>query len=119
MAVSLLDSTNADVVVYLSETWIDSDGNTMLRPSATGITTRARIQPAPQSGTSSRRAEQMDKGYFTEQVYALRFPRGFPHVLDHAAEIDWNGQRWHVFGFPLLYQGSRRTRRYDYVIRRN
>jgi len=120
---SLLDSPNAEVIVYPQEVWTDEDGNTMLRPSAVGTTTPATVRPQPQSGTSSRRAEQMDEGFFTEEVYNLRFPKGSPGdllgTLGAMTRVDWNGGSWSVFGPPLFYNGSRRTRRHEYTMRRN
>jgi hypothetical protein len=116
---SLLDRSNADIVVYLEETVTDSDGNEIRLASATGIASRATIRPQAQSGTSARRAEQMDEGFFTEETYTLRLPRGFPHVLGAQARIDWGGESWSVFGAPIFYNGSRRTQRYQYKIVRN
>lgn len=113
---SLLDKANEEVVVFPEEVITDSDGNTITRPSATGIPTRARIWPQNQSGTSARRAEQNDGGFFTEQYYGLRFPRSFPHVLGAQSQIEWNGKRWAVFGDPVLYNGSARTRHMHYQI---
>lgn len=123
---SLLNGYNAEVTVYPEELVTDADGNQMLRASTTGVVTPARIQPQLQSGTSSRRAEQMDEGFFTEQVYNIRFPRGSEGErlakegrIGAQAVVEWNGERWPVFGFALFYNGSHRTRRYEFVIRRN
>ena len=121
-----LYEANETVTVYPEETWVDGDGNTNLRASSTGTVTRAMIRMKPQSGTSSRRAEQMDEGYFTEQTYWVRFPRGSPGndlaeqgVIGQSSIIEWNGQEWYVFGQPEWYNGSPRTRRFQFTIRRN
>ncbi|WP_078344715.1 hypothetical protein [Mycobacteroides chelonae] len=113
---SLLDSTNADIIVYMEESYTDSDENTMLRASKTGIPTRARIQPASQSGTSSRRAEQDNEGFETEKMYRLRFPRSWKQTLGSQAQIDWNGKRWSLFGDVTAYIGSPATRHNTYII---
>lgn len=114
---SLLDRSNETVTVFPEETIVDRDGNTFARPSATGIETRAWIAPKLQSGTSARRAEQQDDGVaFTEQVYQLRFPRSWTWVLGAQSQIEWNQQRWSVFGNPVSHNGSARTRHSHYTI---
>lgn len=113
---NLLDTSNESVVVYLEEVTTDADGNLVTRASDTGIPTRARIWPKNQSGTSARRAEQSDGGHSTEQFYAVRFPRSWPHVLGAQSQIEWNCKRWSVFGDPVHYNGSARTRHTHYQI---
>ncbi len=115
---SLLDKATEDVVVYLEEVTADSDGNTITRPSATGIPARAMIQLQAQSGTSARRSEQDNEGFETESVYRLRFPRAFGHVLGAQARISWRGQYWAIIGDAQIFNGSPRTRHLDYTIRR-
>lgn len=116
---SRLDTSNNDITVYLEETWTDSDGNTMVRPSATGIPARVMIQPLPQSGTSARRAEQDNEGFETERMYRMRFTRSFPYTLGAQSRIEWNGQYWSIMGDALTYNSGPRTRHTDYTIRRN
>lgn len=114
---SLLDRSNETVTVFAEEVTTDSDGNTMTQASETGIETRAWISPLPQSGTSARRAEQDNGGgFFTEQVYRLRFPRSWTTVLGAQSQIEWNGKRWSVFGNPISHNGSARTRHSHYTI---
>jgi hypothetical protein len=115
---SLLDRANEDVVVYLEEEWTDTDGNLMTRPSSTGIPAKATIQLAAQSGTSARREEQDNEGFETEATYRLRFARSFPYVLGAQSRISWKGQYWAVIGDAHYYNGSPRTRHFDYTIRR-
>lgn len=116
---SLLDRGNFDVVVYPTEEWIDPDGNKSIRASATGIPARVLIQPLPQSGTSARRAEQDNEGFESEEVYRLRFRRGEHIDLGIRGLVEWQGQTWTVFGFPLMYATrSYRTTHYDYWIKR-
>jgi hypothetical protein len=116
--VSLLDKGNYDIIVYPEETYTDSDGNVMNRPSKTGIPTRAMIQLKAQSGTSARRSEQDNEGYETEAVYRMRLPRGFPHVLGAQSSVEWEGIIWSVIGDVQKFRGSRRTSHNDYTIRR-
>lgn len=118
---SLLDKGNQTVTVYPDEEYIDEDGNTMLRASLTGYEASAVVQPARQSGTSARRAEQATEGYFTEEVYRLRFTRAHDRdnpQLGLAAEVVWNDERWHVIGWATEYTGSRKTAHIDYQIKR-
>jgi hypothetical protein len=116
--VSLLNRATEDVVVYLEETTVDSDGNIMTRPSAVGIPARATIQVLAQSGTSSRRSEQDNEGFESEEVYRLRFTRSFTHVVGAQSRIEWLGVSWSIVGEPRRYNGSSRTRHLDYIIRR-
>lgn len=118
MGMSLLDKGNADVIVFPEERHVDSDGNPSLRPSTTGIPARVLIQAMPQSGTSARRAEQDNEGYESEQLYRLRFTRGNDIELGLRGQVEWNGQRWSVNGFPIRYNSGARTAHTDFVIKR-
>jgi hypothetical protein len=115
---SLLDRGREDIIVYLEETVTDIDGNIRTRPSVTGIPAKATIQIKGQSGTSARRSEQDNEGYESEEVYRMRLPRSFPHLIGAQSQIEWNGQRWAVFGNPQVYNGSPRTAHIDYTIKR-
>lgn len=118
---SLLDggANYQPCTVYPEETVTDVDGNTITRASSTGVSAMGRFQVQNQSGTSARNAEDTDDGFLTEQVYTVRFPRSFVTVLGAQAQIEWDGNRWSVFGDPQLYLGSTRTRHLQYVIRRS
>ena len=120
---SLLDTgaRYQPVIVYPEELVIDSDGNNRTRPSATGIPAIARMQIANQSGTSARRSEQDNEGFESEKVYQMRFPRSFTRdhgILGMQSQIEWNGQRWAVFGDANVYEASPATSRVDYTIKR-
>lgn len=118
---TLLDRAGREqILVFPEESYVDSDGNLMLRPSEVGIPATATIHPLPQSGTSARRVEQDNEGYESEQVYSLRFPRSSPFHsgMGMVSQIEWHGQRWSVFGHSLNYNGSRRTWHSDYRIQR-
>jgi hypothetical protein len=117
---SLLDKAKQDVLIFRGEPYIDEDGNTILRPATVGVPAKAEIQPARQSGTSARRAEQDNEGYETEDTYRLRFTRKWNREnppLDQAAQIEWRGQRYVVVGNHTPYMGSRKTAHIDYQIR--
>jgi hypothetical protein len=117
--VSLLNKAVEDILIFHQVEVTDRDGNTILRPSIVGVPAKATIQPAQQSGTSARRAEQDNEGYETEQNYRLRFSRRDNLTMDLEAEIQWLGVRWTVVGKAVRYNGSVRTRHIDYMIRRN
>ena len=119
---SLLDKGNITITVYPDQITTDEDGNELRRASTIGYEAQAVIQPARQSGTSARRAEQGTEGYLTEEVYRLRFTRGHDRTrppLGLASEINWDGQRWHIIGWVTRYSGSRKTAHLDYQIKRN
>lgn len=117
---SLLDRPGPETVsIYHVVTRVDRDGNTIKGISPTPeVVSGVTIQPAAQSGTSARRAEQDNEGYESEEVYRLRFPRSYSTVLDSGAQVEWLGTRWHVTGKARRYNGSRRTRHIDYTLRR-
>lgn len=119
---SLLDKGNTIITVYPQEEVLDEDDNQLLRASLTGYEAVAVIQPARQSGTSARRAEQANEGYETEEVYRLRFTREHDRThprLGLASEIEWDGERWHIVGVATRYFGSRKTAHIDYQIKRS
>lgn len=116
---SLLDKGRETVVIYQEVNETDRDGNIIKGVTPVGVTTIATIQPAIQSGTSQRRAEQTNEGYETEDTYRMRLPRSFPFILEAQAQVEWLGKRWHVVGKVHRYNGSNRTAHVDYVIRRS
>lgn len=119
---ALLDKAVEDVIVYPEVEDADELGNIILRPAAVGYATKATIQPARQSGTSARRAEQDNEGYETEENYRVRFTRKHDRehgLIGQGAELEWRGKRWTFVGLPTIYNGSRRTRHVDYQIQRN
>jgi len=117
---SLLRHGNQTVTVYHAEKWESADGNVMWRPSTTDVETidNCVVQVEAQSGTSARRTEQDEEGYDTERIYRLRPPQTYTRVINFASEVEWNGQRWAVNGWPKLYNGSVRTQHVDYSLRR-
>lgn len=116
---SLLDFGNEVVTIQPPTYEADEDGNLMPTYNpANEFTATVRLQPSAQSGTSARRAEQDNEGFETEEMYSLRFVRSQEADLDPMTKVIWNGGTWHVFGFPKRYNGSLRTRRLEYMIRR-
>lgn len=121
---SRLDTWNEEVVVYPETTWTSPDGNAMtgVEPDAVGIPAKAMVQVQAASGTSARRSEQDNEGFESEENYALRFPRSEETRLGELgpqSQIEWDGVRWSLVGFPRRYNGSSRTRRSWYTIRRS
>lgn len=129
---SLLDDNDQSVYepcnVYLEEVWTSPDGNVMTRRSTTPTPAMARFDKQGQSGTSARRAEQDDEGFYSEDVYRVRFSRQFDAEygeLGAQAAIGWGvdskGREaiWPLFGNVARHNRSERTRRKVYVIRRS
>ena len=76
-AMSLLDRGNEWVTIYPEKQVIDRDGNILLQPDFDNpVRAWVRIQPAAQSGTSARRAEQASEGYETIGKFR-EFVKGF------------------------------------------
>lgn len=116
---SLLDRGNQDVLIFMEIEDEDRLGNIRTKPGDVGIPARVRLQVQGQSGTSSRRQEQDNEGYETEKVYKMGLPRNWPHgVIGAQAQVEWNEERWAVFGDVNRYNGSPRTAHVDYTIKR-
>lgn len=115
---SLLDKGRETVTIYPEVTWTDRDGNIMTGPSSEGTVTKASLQPAAQSGTSARRAEQDNEGFETETAYRMRLPRSFPFVLQAQSRVEWNGEYWSVIGDAFKFNSSDKTKHFEYTIRR-
>lgn len=116
---SLLDQGNETVTICPTTWVVDEDGNQMpTHPVENQFSAWVRIQPAAQSGTSARRAEQDNEGFESEEVYRMRFPRSQEVELDTQDLVLWNGGTWNVTGHPFRHNGSPRTRRLEYTIRR-
>jgi len=117
---SLLDVGRETVIVYHAEQYLSADGNKMYRPSTTDVETIANcaVQLAAQSGTSARRAEQDDEGYFTEDAYRFRPPRSYTRRINSASQVEWDGLRWSLVGNVKQYNGSDNTNHNDYMLRR-
>lgn len=121
---SLLDrgAQYEPVTVYPEVLTEDIDGNPKTLPATVGIPTTARFQVMNQTGTSARRAEQSDSGFESEEVYSMRFTRAFNQshgLLGLQSQIEWNGDRWSVFGYGNRFNGSPRTARFVYTIKRS
>lgn len=99
--------------------YTDEDGNILTGPSSIGITTRATIQLAAQSGTSARRADLAQEGFETEKMFRMRLPRSFTQILGAQSQVEWKGKRYVVFGDHDYYNGSNRTAHVEYLLRRN
>lgn len=118
---SLLDRANADILVFPEILVYDEDGNAQTKAAEVGIPARAMIQLKAQSGTSALRSEQDNEGFETEVMRRVRLTRESERrigLIGAQAQIEYDGKRWSLFGDPALYNTSRRTRHYDYTIRR-
>ena len=114
---------NEVITVYPEEIWTDADGNTMTRASSEGVETPAMIRLRSSDGVS---AEENTQGFYTDEVYWCRFPRGsagdalvWEGRVGPQSRVEWNGEDWRMFGQPRWFNGSSRTRRFEFSIRRN
>jgi hypothetical protein len=115
---SLLNRGTEIVKVFPEETTTDADGNTITRASATGIVSRAVVQPIT-SAAATGGSEKMDFGFQSESKYRLRLVNWRGAVLGSQSQVEWNGKRYAVEGEPRIYNGSPRTRHVDYVLVRS
>ncbi|ABG98338.1 conserved hypothetical protein [Rhodococcus jostii RHA1] len=81
------------VTVYPETVVIDDDGNTLTRPGAVGVLTRAVVQTDDSTPSKHR----------------LRLV-GYPGQLAAQSAVEWNGQRYMIDG------GSPRTAQAEYVM---
>jgi len=111
--VSLLNRGTETVKVFqeVQAEEYDSDGNRVSRPAQIGTTYRAVVQPVSST-------ENMDGGYNTKTTYRLRLIN-YPGVLGARSQIEWNGNRYSINGEALIYNGSPRTARAEYVMVRS
>jgi hypothetical protein len=114
---SLLDKANQCVIVYPEEVVTDADGNIRTQPSQVGFPARARIQPQIAAG-GFRGAASMGEGFEGTQLYTLRFPRSFKHILGAQSQIEWMGARWVIHGDAAHFHNSRATAHHTYTIKR-
>lgn len=106
---------NHTVVVFPEEQTTDTDGNPVTRPSTVGIPARAVVQPL---GTTTD--DQDATGAVTGPTrYRLRLADSWSWPrLGRQSAVEWDGHRYSVIGDPLVYNGSRKTRRVEYTIGR-
>ncbi|NGO71452.1 phage head completion protein [Streptomyces boncukensis] len=104
---SLLDTGNETITVYPQEQTTDDRGNTVWRPSTTGVPVRCRVQPVDSD-------EPAVPGQATETTYRV-IARDAP--LGPWVRVEWNGRTWDVIGEPRRYNGSPATRHIDALIR--
>jgi hypothetical protein len=113
--VSLLNRGTETVTVYPEETVTDSDGNKVTRAGSVGVVVRASVQPISSTETA-------DVGPITRTRYRLRLAGGYPSgagILGSQAKVEWRGDVYSIEGDALLYNGSRRTARAEYVMVRS
>lgn len=117
---SLLDKWNAKILLYPEEVTTDRDGNTITQASETPIPLKVWLQVRGQSGTASRRSEQQDEGYETEQVLSMRLRRKDMDLeIGAQSKVTWGDEEYSVFGDVDRYIASPRTRHAMYTLRRS
>lgn len=86
----------------------DADGNTITRAAKIGTLVRAVVQPI-------KSTENSDGGFNTESGYRLRLIN-YPNVLGAQSQVEWRGKTYSIEGDALIYNGSPRTARAEYVM---
>lgn len=86
----------------------DADGNKITRAALVGTLVRAVVQPL-------KSTEDNEGGFNTESRYRLRLVN-YPNVLGTQSQIEWRGKRYSIEGDALIYNGSLRTARAEYVM---
>lgn len=115
---SLLNRPNAEVLVYPETATIDADGNTITRPAAVGVPSKARIQVAGPA------TETQKQGFETSERLNIRLIGWTGGELGAQAAISWGTddlgrpKMYAIEGEPLRYIGSRRTAHTEYIVRR-
>ncbi|MBS1692277.1 MAG: hypothetical protein JST91_08655 [Actinobacteria bacterium] len=108
---SLLNKGTEVVKVYPEEAVLDDDGNVLTRAAVDAVPVRASVQPI---GTPT---EDDQVGFQSTSRYRLRLVSGAP-ALGAQSQVEWRGLRFAVVGDPIVYTGSARTARVEYVIER-
>lgn len=126
---SLLDRGTVPCKIYPTVTVTDSDGNTVTRASQTPIETVGRFWPQVQSsGSTNPYMEEEKIGFLTEQFYTAQFPRAVEEEFgpfNPMSKVSWgpsgaSGRErvWEIFGQPIVYNGSAKTKHTTYMLRR-
>lgn len=116
---TLLATGNTVVTVFPEELITDSDGNKFTRPSAVGIVCKASVQPSLGPGSLGNREKDSDGGYYSISRYRLRLIGWQGGELGAQSQVEWNGKRYSIEGEPIVYGGSRRTARTEYLMVRS
>lgn len=109
------------ITVYPEVMVVDKDGNKATRAGDVGIEATATIHPMGFSGTAARRAEMDREGHISEQIATMYFPRGdtqLSHPLGAQSVVIWEGKKWQLFGDAKRFNGSDRTARLLYQLKR-
>lgn len=109
------------VTVYPDLSYTDRDGNAATKAGLVPVETTATVHPMGFSGTAARRAEMDKEGHVSEQVAVIYFPRGdtsLSHPLGPQSVVVWEGKRWQLFGHAKSFNGSSRTARHTYQLKR-
>lgn len=117
---SLLDKWNAEIELYPEIVTFDRDGNTITKASDTPVPMKVWLEVRGQSGTASRRSEQQDEGFESEQVLSMRLRRRDMHPeIGAQAKVRWGDEWYSVFGDVDRRIASPRTRHDMYNLRRS
>ncbi|WP_054050722.1 head-tail adaptor protein [Alloactinosynnema sp. L-07] len=107
---SLLDGGRETVTIFAMVDTVDPDGNTVRKPSATGVAVAASVQPIAST-------EPAVAGQQTVTTYRVRCNRNQLVPVGPWAQVAWRGRDWDVDGEPARYTGSTATAHVAFRIR--
>jgi hypothetical protein len=104
----LLDRGSEELIVYLEETAVDSDGNIIKRPSGDGITLRV-------TSSEDRSADAELPGQVSNKVVRI-MARQVP--IGSWSRVIFNGEEWDLASPPRFTEGvTRRLRHIEFTIK--
>lgn len=101
---SILDESNAVVLVYPQVLVRDPYGNPQWKPSETGIEVEAMMRPLSAD-------ERAVNGQQAGEAYQMRPRRGVPCPAGPWAQVEFDGRLWEVDGQPTEMRRGKGTRR--------
>ncbi|MGW4114819.1 hypothetical protein ACWEFJ_28425 [Actinosynnema sp. NPDC004786] len=106
---SLLDQSNARVVLHRQVLTTDTDGDPRWVPEEVGTPLDVMLWPVD---TATAVTLSRESG----EVYRVRPARGQPVPVGPWATVDWDGRTWDVHGESTRHQRGRATRRVTFLI---
>jgi hypothetical protein len=103
----MLDFGPHTVVIYPEETVVDSRGNVIRRPSATGVTITGCLMTPLASTRGAFAAISVEQGQRVDAAWRL-FARNAP--LGWWSRVEFEGKNMTVLGGPLVFTTSDGTR---------
>lgn len=115
---SLLDQSNAEVMLYPEEVTTDVDGNTRTRPSKVGVPLKVWLAPIGRTLYAS--PETGGIGFESNDALRMRLLQKDTNTpVGAQAQVEIDGNRWSVDGDAVQTRMRGRTKRAEYILRRS